>query len=136
MIQTRTNMIAAAPKTPKSGARRDGIATFSIRPRHWTTSNPAAAIADPAIPPINAWLELDGRPRYQVSRFQVIAPTSPARSTSRVIASGWTIPFATVAATLKDTKAPAKFRTAALATASRGESARVETLVAIELAVS
>ena len=73
---------------------------------------------------------------YHVIRFQVIAPTSPARMIFSVIASGFTMPFATVAATLKKKKAPTKLSTAALRTATRGESARVETLVAIELAVS
>ena len=53
-----------------------------------------------------------------------------------MIASGLTMPFATVAATLNEMNAPAKLRTAAIATAVRGESARVETLVAIEFAVS
>src|SRR3954453_9486638 len=88
------------------------------------------------MPPMRAWLELEGRPRYQVIKFQVIAPTSPARTIFSVIASGSTIPLATVAATLRETNAPAKLRTAADRTASRGESARVETLVAIEFAVS
>jgi hypothetical protein len=85
---------------------------------------------------MRAWLELDGNPRYHVSRFQVIAPTRPASSTSSVIASGLTMSFATVAATLIETKAPAKFRTAAMSTAARGPSAPVDTLVAIEFAVS
>ena len=40
------------------------------------------------MPPISAWLELDGSPKYQVIRFQVIAPTSPASTTSRVIDVG------------------------------------------------
>ena len=53
-----------------------------------------------------------------------------------MIASGSTIPLAIVAATLNEMKAPTKLRIAAIATAFRGESARVETLVAIELAVS
>ncbi len=44
--------------------------------------------------------------------------------------------MAIVAATAIETNAPAKLRTAALATARRGESAPVETLVAIEFAVS
>ena len=66
----------------------------------------------------------------------LIAPTRPARTTSSVIASGVTIPLAIVAATSSETNAPAKLRTAALATAARGVSARVETLVAIELALS
>ncbi len=69
-------------------------------------------------------------------RFQVIAPTSPARRMFSVIASGSTIPLATVAATLNEMNAPAKLSTAAIATAFRGDSALVETLVAIEFAVS
>jgi hypothetical protein len=57
-------------------------------------------------------------------------------TTSSVIAFWSTMPFAIVAATAIETNAPAKLSTAALATAMRGLSARVETLVAIELAVS
>ena len=77
------------------------------------------------MPPISAWLELDGSPRYQVIRFQVIAPTRPARTTSSVITLGSTIPFATVAATLSETKAPAKLSTAASSTAdARRQRAR------------
>ncbi len=56
--------------------------------------------------------------------------------TLSVTASGLTIPFATVAATLSETNAPAKLRIAATRTATRGDSARVETLVAIAFAVS
>ena len=88
------------------------------------------------MPPMSAWLELDGSPRNHVIRFQVIAPTSPARTTLSVIASGLTMPFAIVAATFSETNAPTKFMTAATRTATRGDMARVETLVAIELAVS
>jgi hypothetical protein len=57
-------------------------------------------------------------------------------TTSSVIASGTTIPLAIVAATSSETNAPTTLRIAALITAARGERARVETLVAIELAVS
>jgi hypothetical protein len=85
---------------------------------------------------MRAWLELEGSPAYHVTRFQIIAPTSPASTIFSVIASGSTIPLATVAATANETKAPAKLRTAALSTASLGDKARVETLVAIEFAVS
>ena len=53
-----------------------------------------------------------------------------------MIASGLTIPLAIVAATLNEMKAPTKLRIAAIATALRGDSARVETLVAMEFAVS
>ena len=134
--QTMTVISANATASPANGAISDGFSTFVQSPSHWTTSHPAAITADPMMPPISAWLELDGRPRYHVTRFQVIAPTSPASRISSVIASGSTMPFATVAATLKEMKAPTKLRTAAIATAGRGESARVETLVAIEFAVS
>ena len=68
-------------------------------------------------------------------RFHVIAPTRPARTMSRVMTS-WSTILAIVAATAKETNAPRKFRIAALITAARGESARVETEVAIALAVS
>ncbi len=53
-----------------------------------------------------------------------------------VTASAFTIPEAIVAATAKETNAPATFRTAAESTAARGDIARVDTLVAIEFAVS
>ncbi len=85
---------------------------------------------------MSAWLELDGSPRNHVTRFHVIAPTRPARMTLSVTASASTIPVATVAATLSETNAPAKLKTDATRTAVRGESARVETLVAIAFAVS
>jgi hypothetical protein len=85
---------------------------------------------------MRAWLELVGRPRYQVIRFHVIAPTIPASTTSSVITLASTTPLATVAATSSDTNAPRKLSTAAPSTASRGEMARVETLVAIALAAS
>ena len=46
------------------------------------------------------------------------------------------MPFATVAATSSEMNAPAKFRSAAIGTASRGDIARVEIDVATTLAVS
>ncbi len=127
---------AAAMASPANGAISEGISTLSFSPSQLTTLQPAAATLEPSTPPISAWLELDGRPRYHVTRFQVIAPTSPARTTFSVIASASTIPDAIVAATASETNAPSTFSTAALSTAARGESARVETLVAIEFAVS
>src|SRR5581483_3139191 len=136
-ITHRTTTTTANPSaTPRKGATSEGSSTFTRSPCHCTTSQPEWATADPIMPPTSAWLELEGRPRYQVTRFHVIAPTRPARTTSSVIAPGSTMPFAIVAATLIETKAPAKLSTAASATAVRGDSARVDTLVAIELAVS
>jgi hypothetical protein len=50
-------------------------------------------------PPNNAWDELDGRPSSQVSRFQMIAPTSPAKTTTGVILVSLTSPPEIVFAT-------------------------------------
>src|SRR5207244_2072231 len=67
---------------------------------------------------------------------QATAQTRTASTLINVITLGSTMPYATVAATLKKKNAPTKLRTAALRTATRGDSARVETLVAIAFAVS
>ena len=136
MNRVITTISTKANATPRNGAMSDGMSTLSFTPPHWTTSAPSAAMAEPIMPPIRAWLELEGNPTNQVMRFHVIAPTSPARTMFSVIASWSTIPFAIVAATAIETNAPAKLSTAALATAARGLNARVETLVAIEFAVS
>ncbi len=69
-------------------------------------------------------------------RFQVIAPSSAASSVWFVTWPRSMIPFPTVFATAVVTNAPARFATAAISTASRGESARVETEVATAFAVS
>jgi hypothetical protein len=136
MSQVIPRIKANAMITPRKGARRDGTSTFSLIPPHWTTSHPDAITAEPSMPPTRAWLELEGSPKNHVTRFQVIAPTRPASTISSVIASWSTMPFAIVAATSKETNAPAKLRTAAMATACRGPIARVETVVAIEFALS
>src|SRR3954452_22011987 len=97
---------------------------------------PLATNAAPTTPPISACDELEGRPSHQVARFHAIAPISPANTTVVVIAAASTIPLATVAATFSEMNAPAKFRTADIATAVRGDIARVDTDVAIAFAVS
>ncbi len=74
---------------------------------------PTAAIVAPTTPPISA-CELDeGKPKYQVTRFQAIAPIRPAKITEVVIAPASTTSLATVAATSSEMKAPAKLRIAA-----------------------
>src|SRR3954465_9532218 len=106
--------MAITPTTKATtGARTAGTSTFPriLSPR--TASDPAAAKAAPTTPPISAWDELDGRPRYQVARFQAIAPTRPAKTTVGVITSALTTSLATVAATASEMKAPAKLKTAA-----------------------
>ncbi len=96
-----------------TGATTAGISTLPSTPSPKTASAPAAANAEPTTPPIRAWEELEGRPKYQVARFQAIAPTSPAKTTVGVITSAFTTSFATVAATASEMKAPTKLNTAA-----------------------
>ena len=105
-------------------------------PSPLTAEVPTAAITAPTIPPISACEELDGRPKYQVIRFQAIAPTRPAKMTVGVIAVASTMSSAIVAATWIEMKAPTKLRIAAMPTAARGDRAWVEIDVATTLAVS
>src|SRR3954453_12877721 len=107
-------------------------------PCHLTLS-PAARPA-PTSPPISACEDDDGSPKYQVTRFQVMAPTRAENTTTipEPLSSclGSRIPLPTVLATSVDTSAPARLATAAKASATRGVRARVETAVAIALAAS
>ena len=118
------------------GATTAGIRTLPRIPSPSTAEAPTAANAAPTIPPISAWEELEGSPKYQVIRFQAIAPTRPAKITVGVIAVAWTMSSAMVAATSIEMNAPAKLRTAAMPTATRGDIACVEIEVATTLAVS
>src|SRR5919107_2245939 len=130
-------MIAiAAAANASSGATAAGTSTFSTIPSAFTTSGPSATNAAPISPPISACDDDDGRPAHQVAMFHAIAPTRPANTTVVLTAPASTIPEPTVAATFSEMNAPAKFSTADSATANRGDIARVETEVAIALAVS
>jgi hypothetical protein len=104
------------PATTKAsvGATRAGIITFPRMPSSKKIApGPFAASMAPTIPPISACDELEGRPKYQVTRFHAIAPTRPPKTTSRVMEEGSTTSEATVAATSSEMKAPAKFSAAA-----------------------
>ena len=113
-----------------------GTRTLPTTPSASTASRPEAATAEPITPPINACDELEGRPEYQVTRFQAMAPIRPAKTTVGVITSGSTTSLATVAATEIEMKAPMKFSREAKAIATWGRAARVEIDVATTLAVS
>src|SRR3954471_14888504 len=110
--------------------------TLPSRPSHSIAEVPFAASIEPTTPPIKACEELDGRPAHQVTRFQTIAPTRPAKITVNVISPESTMPLAIVAATCSERNAPTKFRIAAPPTAMLGGRARVEIEVATTLAVS
>ncbi len=90
------------------------------------------------MPPNRACEEDEGRPKYQVMRFQTMAPTSAAKRI-HIPLSPWGVsmsPSLTVFATPCPRKAPARFMTAAMASAARGVRARVETEVAMAFAES
>src|SRR4051794_8283073 len=112
------------------------MTTLSTMPDHCTDSE--AASAAPTRPPMSACDDDDGRPKYQVIRFQAIAPTSAAKTTCNPPEpdGGSMIPLPTVAATLVEIRAPTRFITAARASAMRGVSALVETATAIAFAAS
>src|SRR3954452_21449078 len=107
-------------------------------PCHLTVS-PAARPA-PTRPPISACDDDDGRPKYHVTRFHVMAPTSAENTTTspELLSScfGSRIPEPMVFATSVDTRAPARLATAASSKAIRGVNARVDTAVAMALAAS
>src|SRR4051812_50046653 len=108
--------------------------TLSTRPDVITASAPWATNAAPTTPPISACDEDDGRPQYQVARFQAIAPTSPANTIAGVMRSAFTMPLAIVAATASEMKAPTKLSAAASVTARRGGRGRGEIDVAAAVA--
>src|SRR5262245_49322883 len=99
-------------------------------------SPPEAERAAPQRPPINAWLELEGRPNHHVIRFQMMAPRRAEIRTWDVTIVVSTRPDAIVFATAVPTRAPVRSIVAASRTAWRGVRTLVETTVAIELAVS
>src|SRR5579859_2896445 len=83
---------------------------------------PEAATAAPHSPPINAWLELEGRPSHQVSKFQMIAANRaqimiPDVRTNRCVS---TRPEEIVLATAVPQSAPSRLVQAASTTAWRG----------------
>ena len=132
-------MIAPARTKPMTRARQPRPRpTLFQMPPHCTGSGPPAASAAPTRPPTSACDDDDGRPRYHVKRFQTIAPMSAARIRCPVTRPGSVLirPSPTVFATAVDVNAPRKFMMAAIATAIRGERARVETDVATAFAVS
>src|SRR5450756_1357423 len=66
---------------PRSGEMKMKAITL-IHPDQTIALKPARAMAAPAYAPTRAWEEEDGSPTRQVTTFQVIAPTRPARITN------------------------------------------------------
>src|SRR5216684_5354525 len=135
-IQLVAIVTVMATAMPTNGATKMKI-TGLVQPETMMARNPAEAIAAPPYPPINAWDELVGSPRDNVSKFQRIAPNRPASTTCSLIklmrTKPWPIVFATA---VPNTNAAMKFQNAAQTTAHNGVRTRVETTVAIEFAAS
>ena len=94
------------------------------------------ARAAPQSPPINAWLELDGRPNHQVAIFQANAAISAQSTVVIVTTFVSTNPLPIVVATAPPSRAPVRLKNAAMAIACRGVSTLVETTVAMAFAAS
>src|SRR5579884_266544 len=128
------------PATTKpSGGLMTRPSTTLPRSAQATASRPPAwATPAPTRPPTKACVELLGSPRYQVARFQAMAPSSPAITLSRLGRWSRVAMVLETALPKKSTviRAPIRLSTAESSTARRGERARVETEVAMALAVS
>ena len=79
-ITDTASMSAVPSMKPKAGESTIATAVL-MKPLAIRFSIPPFAIAPPARPPINAWEELDGMPKYQVITFQLIPPTSAPKIT-------------------------------------------------------
>ena len=121
---------------PRIGEVIIGMSTLLTMPSMFSAPNPAPMIVAPSRPPMSAWLLELGRPRCQVMRFQVIAPMSAAATMAWVVVASFTRPLPMVLATAVPRNAPMKLNAVAIRMAQPGDSARVATDVAIELAVS
>jgi hypothetical protein len=125
-----------ASAKPSSGDVSIGISTLLTIPPRFSAPNPAPMIVAPSSPPIRAWLLELGSPRCQVMRFQAIAPIRAAATIAWVVVWSSTRPLPIVLATAVPANAPMKLNEVAMRIAQPGDSARVATEVAIELAVS
>src|SRR5439155_10937436 len=121
---------------PMSGERKIKMIVL-VQPLTMMAPKPAFATAAPAYPPTRACDELVGSPKYQVMRSQMIAPDRPPKITDRVAMLMSIIPEPTVLAPVVPMVTDATtLQKAAQMTASPGDSTRVDTMVAIELAAS
>jgi hypothetical protein len=86
----RTSFIKRYPiSRPRIGERKRATSTFS-RPVILIVVSPKFAPTAPTIPPIRAWDELEGMPKNQVTRFQMMALKRATKITLRVMVAGST----------------------------------------------
>src|SRR5438128_1223262 len=96
-----------APAKPRNGENNRPWKAFSS-PLNSIELQPALATPAPTRLKISAWLELDGTPKYQVSRFHIMAATSAETTSVCVDNSGGMMTLPTVVATAVPERAPAK----------------------------
>ena len=122
--------------SPMRGDRNSAVRIFN-NPSTRIAENPAATTAAPSSPPSSAWDELDGIPRYHVTRFQITADIRAAITTVCVMASATSKELPMVVATATpNKKGPTKTAPAAIISATLGRSAREEITVATRLELS
>src|SRR6185503_14615865 len=127
---------SSPPAMPIRGERKMKMIGLT-HPAAISAFTPAFATAAPPYPPMIACEELEGSPTHHVIKSQTIAPNSPARMTKGSTIEMSIIPLPMVLATaVPNPKAATKLKKAAHATASLGESTRVDTTVAMLLALS
>ena len=108
-----------------------------IQPLVRIAANPALATAAPAYPPISAWDEDVGKPPHHVIKSHTIAPIKPPRMTVGSTIERSIKPLPSVFATaVPRPNAATKLKNAAHTTAVAGLKTRVDTIVAIEFALS
>ena len=80
LVRRKIHMIATITRKPRpkatSGERIIGMTTLPSTTDQLAVTPPA--MAAPTRPPIRAWEEEEGRPKYHVMRFQAMAPIRPA----------------------------------------------------------
>jgi len=80
---SKTVMTIAARMKPAGGEMTRESTVFQNSEARTPLTPCAAAMAAPLSAPTKAWVELLGRPRYQVIRFQAMAPIKAAMMTTR-----------------------------------------------------
>src|SRR6187551_2054474 len=147
MHMSSRNISNAPPKKPTTGEVNIGSTTFGQRPiaaplasvvdQTSTAQLPLAVASEaPHRPPMSAWLELEGRPSHQVSKFQMMALINAPKIVTMLTTPASTMPPLMVFATAVPASAPTRLKKAASQIAWRGVRTLVETTVAIALAAS
>jgi hypothetical protein len=135
MFNTKIIMVNPRIK-PITGDNTIKMAVFVI-PLQTRTLIPPSVTPAPMRPPMRAWEELLGRPKYQVMIFQVMAPVRADKIRRLSTIAGLMIPVPTVLATWTPTKKTAvNSKNAAQRTAFLGERTLVDTMVEMALAES